>query len=91
MCFQFSWQYAEDLPHYGSLADCTSSMYDAHAPRSAIHYSQAFGQAAVPQLNHTPAAAVHPQFYPSHAPNVVTPVSTSVTDIHKRDKDAIYG
>ncbi|XP_071834756.1 homeobox protein Meis1-like isoform X3 [Apostichopus japonicus] len=84
-------RYAEDLPHYGSLADCTSSMYDAHAPRSAIHYSQAFGQAAVPQLNHTPAAAVHPQFYPSHAPNVVTPVSTSVTDIHKRDKDAIYG
>lgn len=82
-------RYAEDLPHYGSLSDCTSSMYDAHAPRSAIHYSSAYGQAAVPQLNHTPA--VHPQFYPNHAPNVVTPVSSSVTDIHKRDKDAIYG
>ncbi|XP_038077995.1 homeobox protein Meis1-like isoform X2 [Patiria miniata] len=84
-------RYHEDgLPHYGGLESSTTSMYEAHAPRSAVHYSQAYGQPSIPQLNHAPAVG-HPQFYPSHTPNVMTPVSTGVTDIHKRDKDAIYG
>ena len=84
--------YDDGLPHYGSLDASATSMYEAHAPRSAVHYSQAYGQPGVHQLNHAPSVA-HPQFYPGHTPsNVITPsVTQSVTDIHKRDKDAIYG
>ena len=65
-------------------------MYEAAAPRSAVHYSQAYGQPSVPQLNHAPTVG-HPNFYSGHTANVMTPVSSGVTDIHKRDKDAIYG
>ncbi|XP_041467769.1 homeobox protein Meis1-like isoform X1 [Lytechinus variegatus] len=81
--------YDDGLPHYGSLDASSTSMYEAHAPRSAVHYSQAYAQ---PHMNHAPSVA-HPQFYPGHTPsNVITPsVTQSVTDIHKRDKDAIYG
>lgn len=81
--------YDDGLPHYGTLDASSTSMYEAHAPRTAVHYSQAYAQ---PHMNHAPSVA-HPQFYPGHTPsNVITPsVTQSVTDIHKRDKDAIYG
>ncbi|XP_022103143.1 homeobox protein Meis1-like isoform X1 [Acanthaster planci] len=87
---QLSLYHEDGLPHYGGLEASATSMYEAHAPRSAVHYSQAYGQPSIPQLNHAPAVG-HPQFYPSHTPNVMTPVSTGVPDTHKRDKDAIYG
>ncbi|XP_077993392.1 homeobox protein Meis1-like isoform X4 [Glandiceps talaboti] len=81
--------YFEDaLPHYGGMDD-TGPMYNPHAPRAAMHYSQP----TVPQLNHGHGNLSHPTPYHHSHTSMMTGVvpGTTVTDIHKRDKDSIYG
>nr|XP_006811519.1 PREDICTED: homeobox protein Meis2 isoform X5 [Saccoglossus kowalevskii] len=80
----------DGLPHYGPGMD--DNMYNPHAPRSSAHYSHT-QPALPPHLNHG-ASVGHPTAYHHHShtnlmPSVVTP--NTVTDIHKRDKDSIYG
>ncbi|XP_033120984.1 homeobox protein Meis1-like isoform X3 [Anneissia japonica] len=74
-------------PHYGSMDTTSSSMYDAPRP----HYTAGYGQPVHPQFNHH-GPVVPSQFYPpTHPSSMLNPVSSGVTDIQKRDKDAIYG
>ncbi|XP_070576425.1 homeobox protein Meis1-like isoform X4 [Ptychodera flava] len=83
--------YFEDsLPHYGGMDDTAGSIYNPHAPRAAMpHYTQP----AVPQLNHGhgPSVGHHTPYHTSHSMMTGVVPGTTVTDIHKRDKDSIYG
>ncbi|XP_071963764.1 homeobox protein Meis1-like isoform X4 [Antedon mediterranea] len=75
-------------PHYGSMDTTSSAMYDTPRP----HYTAGYGQPVHHQFNshHTPV--VPSQFYPpTHPSSMINPVSSGVSDIQKRDKDAIYG
>ncbi|XP_077993408.1 homeobox protein Meis1-like isoform X6 [Glandiceps talaboti] len=81
-------RFEDALPHYGGMDD-TGPMYNPHAPRAAMHYSQP----TVPQLNHGHGNLSHPTPYHHSHTSMMTGVvpGTTVTDIHKRDKDSIYG
>ncbi|XP_023225218.1 homeobox protein Meis1-like isoform X3 [Centruroides vittatus] len=75
-------RYEDTMSHYGAM-DGPASIYDPHAHRSMQTLSHA------PHMNHTPA--MH-QYHGNHVSSVMSNhVMGSVPDVHKRDKDAIYG
>ncbi|XP_070576432.1 homeobox protein Meis1-like isoform X11 [Ptychodera flava] len=83
-------RFEDSLPHYGGMDDTAGSIYNPHAPRAAMpHYTQP----AVPQLNHGhgPSVGHHTPYHTSHSMMTGVVPGTTVTDIHKRDKDSIYG
>lgn len=64
----------------------SGGMYDphvAHRPLQMAHHS--------PHMNH--AAAMHAGYHANHVGSAVGNhvMSAAVPDVHKRDKDAIYG
>nr|UPO70982.1 homothorax-2 [Phrynus marginemaculatus] len=72
-------QYDDGLPHYGTM-DGPASLYDPHRAMQALPHSA--------HMNHTPS--MHQ--YGNHVSGVISNhVMGSVPDVHKRDKDAIYG
>ncbi|XP_076359827.1 homeobox protein Meis1-like isoform X1 [Tachypleus tridentatus] len=76
-------QYDEGIPHYGTM-DGPTSLYDPHAHRPMPTLTHS------PHMNHGPS--MH-QYHPSnHVSGIMSNhVMSSVPDVHKRDKDAIYG
>jgi homeobox protein homothorax len=74
-----------------------ASMYGDHHARTALDTLTAAHHAAAAQhMNHSSVAAMHNP-YANHNPaagaqnHVMGGSSTGVPDVHKRDKDAIYG
>ncbi|XP_054712307.1 homeobox protein Meis2-like isoform X2 [Uloborus diversus] len=75
-------QYEDGMPHYGGM-DGPTSLYDPHGHRAMQPLSHA------PHMNHTPS--MH-QYHSNHVSGVMgNHIMGSVPDVHKRDKDAIYG
>uniref|UniRef100_T1JCN7 MEIS N-terminal domain-containing protein n=1 Tax=Strigamia maritima TaxID=126957 RepID=T1JCN7_STRMM len=72
-------RYDDGIPHYGAM-DMPASMYDPHHRPMPLSHS--------PHLNH--GHAMH-QYHGNHVGAMSNHVMGSVPDVHKRDKDAIYG
>nr|CUS20077.1 homothorax-2 [Pholcus phalangioides] len=74
-------QYNEDgIPHpYGVDGGGPPSLYDPHRPMPNLSH----------HMNHGPSNNLH-QYGNSHV-NIANHVMGSMPDVHKRDKDAIYG
>ncbi|GAB6020537.1 hypothetical protein CHUAL_003220 [Chamberlinius hualienensis] len=64
-------------PHYGPM-EVSPSMYDPH------------GHRPMP-LTHSPHMNHAMQYHPNHVSSISNHVMGQVPDVHKRDKDAIYG
>lgn len=76
-------QYEDGMSHYGAMDG--GPMYDPHGPHRAP--MQSLGGHG-PHMNHTP---LH-QYHGNHVSGVMgNHIMGSVPDVHKRDKDAIYG
>lgn len=80
-----SFQYDDGIHPYMDAAS-GGGMYDPHVPHRPLqmaHHS--------PHMNH--AAAMHAGYHANHVSSAVTNhvMSPVVPDVHKRDKDAIYG
>uniref|UniRef100_A0A2L2XXB5 Homothorax 1 n=1 Tax=Parasteatoda tepidariorum TaxID=114398 RepID=A0A2L2XXB5_PARTP len=73
-------QYEDGMPHYGGM-DGPTSLYDPHGHRAMQPLSHA------PHMNHTPS--MH-QYHSNHV-SMSNHIMGTVPDVHKRDKDAIYG
>ncbi|XP_023240613.1 homeobox protein Meis1-like [Centruroides sculpturatus] len=73
-------RYDDGIPHYGAM-DGPASLYDPHRSMQTLTHA--------PHMNHAPT--MH-QYHGNHVSGVMSNhIMGSVPDVHKRDKDAIYG